>query len=415
MFTKGIGKLRLPAAYRADEASTPQLIIILLAAAQLAIAAAQPVKTNLFTAGEEGHKLYRIPGIVVTHRGTILTYAEGRRNTGSDWDTIDIVLRRSTDGGASFSPIRVIGRVSGTIERNPVAIERKQGKPTDVTYNNPVAIADRDGTVHFLFCVEYMRVFYMRSEDDGQTFSTPVEITQALDSLRPAYAWRVVATGPGHGIQLKNGRLLVPIWLALGTRGNGHGPSSAATLYSDDHGKTWRHGEIAIPDTPEIPSANETAAVQLTDGRVMLNARVASSRNRRVVVTSKDGTKQWTPPQYQEDLPDPICAAGFLSLKAKHGSKGVLLFSNPDNLVRADGKNETSKDRKNVTIRISYDQGATWPVKRSLEPGRSAYSDLAALPDREILCFYESAGKFLTLARFPIEWVTGANDTSQTK
>jgi sialidase-1 len=389
-------------------------LLMLLAAAQLMLAA-PPAKTNLFTAGDDGRKLYRIPGIVVTHRGTILTYAEGRRNTGGDWDTIDIVLRRSTDEGATFSPLRVIGQIPGAITRNPVAIERKQGQPTDVTYNNPVAIADRNGAVHFLFCVEYMRVFYMRSDDDGETFTAPLEITQSLEPLRAVYAWRVVATGPGHGIQLKTGRLLVPIWLALGTRGNGHAPSSTATIYSDDHGKTWHGGEIAIPDTPDVPSPNETAAVQLSNGSVMLNARVVSPRNRRVIVISRDGAAQWSVPRFQEDLPDPICAAGFLLMIPKRNSKAVLLFSNPDNLTREDGKKDVSKDRKNVTIRVSYDQGATWQVKRALEPGPSGYSDLATLPNHDILCFYESAGKFLTLARFNLQWITDEEDSSSEK
>ena len=377
-----------------------------LPAARLAAAAPRFTQANLFEAGEDGHKLYRIPGIVVTRRGTVLVYCEGRRYTGGDWDTIDLMLRRGPNHGATFSPARVIGRISSPIHRNPVAIERKQGKPTDVTYNNPVAIADRNGAVHFLFCIEYMRVFYMRSDDDGQTFTEPVEITPALDSFRPAYPWRIVATGPGHGIQLRNGRLLVPIWLALGTRGNGHGPSCNATIYSDDHGKTWHRGEIAIPDTPEFPSANETAAVQLADGRVMLNARVPSPVNRRAIVTGPDGASHWSAPHYQQDLPDPICAAGFVSFPPTHPAK-LLLFSNPDNLTRADGKNVVGKDRRNVTVRVSYDQGATWPVKRAIEPGPSGYSDLAVLPNRDILCFYESDRKYLALARFNLGWITG--------
>jgi sialidase-1 len=381
----------------------------LLIVCRLSLAAASFTQINLFQAGEADRKLYRIPGIVVTHRGTILVYAEGRRHTGGDWDTIDIVMRRSSDGGANFSPLQVIGRISSPIERNPVAIERKQGKPTDVTYNNPVAIADRKGAVHFLFCVEYMRVFYMRSDDDGRTFTTPVEITAALEPLRTAYPWRVVATGPGHGIQLRNGRLLVPIWLALGKQGNGHAPSCTATIYSDDRGKTWRSGEIAIPDTPEFSSPNETSAVQLADGRVMLNARIASARNRRAIVTGPDGATHWSAPRYQEDLPDPICFAGFVSLPSRRGHAGALLFTNPDNLARADGRDQISKDRRNVTIRVSTDEGASWPVKRVIEAGPSGYSDLAVLPNRDILCFYESAGKFLTLARFPLDWVMHAD------
>jgi sialidase-1 len=88
------------------------------------------------------------------------------------------------------------------------------------------------------------------------------------------------------------------------------------------------------------------------------------------------------------------------------------LFSNPDNLTRADGKKQTNKDRRNVTIHVSTDQGATWSVKRVLEPGPSAYSDIAVLPNREILCFYESAGKYLTLARFNLDWVTGEKDSA---
>ncbi len=384
------------------------VILAALAAAHLSFAAASFTQANLFQAGDGGHKLYRIPGIVVTHRGTVLVYCEARRYTGGDWDTIDLMLRRSTDRGRTFSPARTIGQVAGAIERNPVAIERRQGKPTDVTYNNPVAIAGRNGVVHFLFCINYMRVFYMRSDDDGQTFTAPVEITGALDAFRPAYAWRVVATGPGHGIQLRNGRLLVPIWLALGTQGNGHGPASDATIYSDDDGKTWHCGEIAIPATSEFPSPNETAAVQLADGRVMLNARVPSARNRRVIVTGPDGASHWSAPHYQEDLPDPICEAGFASLLEKRRGS-LLLFSNPDNLMRADGKDVISKDRKNLTVRLSRDQGQSWTVKRVIDPGRSGYSDLAVLPNRDILCFYESAGKYLTLARFNLTWVTQGN------
>jgi sialidase-1 len=368
-------------------------------------------------AAQGGYALYRIPGIVVTSKGTVLAYCEARKFTGGDWDTIDVMLRRSTDSGATFSPPESIAHVSGPIERNPVAIERKQGKPTDVTYNNPVAIADRNGLVHFLFCLDYMRVFYMRSTDDGKTFTPPVEITKAFDGMKPRYAWRVVATGPGHGIQLRNGRLLVPVWLALGTQGNGHGPAVNSTLYSDDHGATWHAGDFAVPDSPEFPTANETAAVQLADGPVMLNVRTGSPKNRRTVVTSKDGATKWSAPRFQEDLPDPICFASIERLSTKKtGGRNRLLFSNPDNLTRADGKDLPGKDRKNLTVRISYDEGASWTVKRSLEPGAGGYSDLSVLPDGTILCFYETTApergpRLLTLARFNLEWLTEGKDS----
>jgi sialidase-1 len=371
-------------------------------------------RTDLWRQDEGGYKMYRIPGIVVTRAGTILAYAEARRYSGNDWDTIDIVMRRSSNGGKTFSPQRVIAHAPD-VPRNPVAAERNQASPGDVTYNNPIAIADVNGAIHFLFCREYARVFYMRSDDDGQTFSTPRDITAAFDKYRSAFAWRVVATGPGHGIQLLNGRLIIPVWMALGTEGNGHHPSVNSTIFSDDDGKTWQAGDIAVPNTPETPDPNETTVVQLVNKSVMLNVRTQSARNRRTIVTSKDGAHAWSKPHFQEDLPDPICFAALIRFSSKRtGQKNRLLFSNPDNLSRADGKDMVSKDRRNVTVHLSYDEGRSWPVKKSLEPGSSGYSDLAVLPDGTILCLYEVGGAFpherLVLATFSLSWLTDGKD-----
>jgi sialidase-1 len=414
--------------------------LLLLACCPAITAEPSLTKSTIFEAGLGGYMMYRIPGIVVTKRGTVLLYDEARRNSGSDWGTIDIVMRRSTDGGATFSPVSnrkhitiynplttpldVIAHAPTPITRNPVAIERKQGEPTDITYNNPVAISSRDGVVHFLFCVEYMRVFYMRSTDDGKTFSTPVEITKAFDAFKQKYPWRVVATGPGHGIELSNGRLIVPVWLALGTKGNGHSPSETATVYSDDGGTTWHAGDIAVADTPQFPSPNETTAVELADGRVMLNVRSPAKENRRVIVISKDGATNWSAPRFQQDLPDPICFASLARLSTgRADGKNRLLFSNPDNLTHADGKDTVSKDRKNLTVRLSYDEGGSWHVKRTIEPGSSGYSDMAVLPDGTILCYYETGSgqpgsfpnRLLVLARFNLEWLTAGNDSMAKK
>lgn len=363
----------------------------LLGAAAAPLAGQSMDTRDLHVARQGGYALYRIPGLVVTRRNTVLAYAEARRQTGSDWDDIDILVRRSTDGGRTFDASWTVPHVAG-VERNPVAIERKQGQPEWRTYNNPAAIAARDGRVHFLFCIEYMRVFYMRSDDDGRSFTVPVEITAALDSLRGRYPWRVVATGPGHGIELRSGRLLVPVWLALGTEGNGHGPSVNATVYSDDHGRTWHAGEIAIIDQPEFPSVNETALIEHADGRVTMNARTPSPRNRRAISTSPDGISRWSPPRFDETLNDPICAAGLVSVTQKKGG-AVWAFSNPDCVTRADGRDIASKDRRNLTVRFSRDEGATWVGARVLERGPSAYSDLAALSDGSLLCYYETSNR----------------------
>ncbi len=383
-------------------------------ASGFAVQAVEPFiqKSDLWQA-DAAYAQYRIPGIVVTRHGVVLAYCEARRS-GNDWATIDLLLRRSVDGGKTFSPPKVIGHVAGEIHRSPVAIERKQAGPDDVTYNNPVAIAGRNGAVHFLFCIEYMRVFYMRSDDDGATFSQPVEITSAFEPMRSKYPWRVVATGPGHGIQLLNGRLLVPVWYALGTGGNGHHPSVNGTVYSDDDGKTWQCGEIAVPGSEAFPDPNETVAVQLADGSVMLNVRTEARQNRRTVVVSPDGATGWSKPRLQQDLPDPICFGSLVRLSTQEaGGRNRLLFANPENLTRADGKATVSKDRKNLTVHLSYDEGRSWPLKRTIEMGSSGYSDLSVMPNGTIFCLYETgggAGSFpdrkLVLARFNLEWLT---------
>src|SRR5579885_1616017 len=147
--------------------------LILAFSATIACSAAEPFleKIDLFAANSDGYALYRIPGIVVTAKGTVLAYCEARRTGKSDWDTIDILLRRSTDGGKTWSTPLKIADVPGPKTKNPVALAQKLANPEDVTYNNPVAITDRNGSVHFLFCLEYARCFSMKSDDDGLTWS----------------------------------------------------------------------------------------------------------------------------------------------------------------------------------------------------------------------------------------------------
>lgn len=376
--------------------------------------AAEPFieKVDLFEAGQAGYKVYHIPGVAVTAKGTVLAWCEARKN-GSDWDAIDILLRRSTDNGKTFGEPKRIADVKGPVAKNPAALRLKFVSTNDVTYNNAVLIPDRDGTVHALFCVEYMRGFSMRSADDGATWSEPAEITPVFEGFRKAYDWKVLATGPGHGIQLKSGRLVVPVWLSTGAGGNAHRPSVAATVFSDDGGQTWQAGEIAVPCTETWINPNETVAVELSDGRVMLNVRNESKAHRRLVTVSPDGATRWSEPRFDEALLEPICMGSVVRGPAQ-GGPGCLLFSNPDNLSGADGKEVPGKnrDRKNLSVKLSADDGRTWPVCRTVEPGWSMYSDLAVAADGTILCFYgrgekrDFAGDRLTLARFNLEWLT---------
>ncbi|MFN8687698.1 MAG: exo-alpha-sialidase [Acidobacteriota bacterium] len=384
--------------------------LILTAFATLAAAlGAEPFRTDVFTTGDQGYAMFRIPGLTVTPKGALLAYAEGRKSSSSDWADIDIVVRRSEDGGATWSDLKAIGKLPATPAQNPAAA--RLGRPAShITYNNPVAFADRKkGLVHFIYCVEYMRAFYLRSDDDGRTFSAPVEITSTFDQFQKDYAWKVFATGPGHGIQLRNGRLLVPVWLST-SETNPHKPSVAATIYSDDHGKTWKRGDIAVPSQGEVVDPSETVAVQLASGRVMLNARTISPRHRRVVLTSKDGATKWSAPRFQQELVEPIC---FGSLVRHSGKK--LLFVNPDNLLKAglEGAPGQSRDRRNLTIRLSEDDGETWKTQRVIDPGWTAYADLNTSPDGAIYVLYERGEPdparlriaSLTLVHFPLAWV----------
>ncbi len=379
-------------------------------------------KTSIWEAGTLGYRHFRIPAIVSTVKGTLLAFCEARKNAGGDWGTIDIMMRRSTDGGRNWDEPRVAAKVQGEITQNELALAQDLARPGEVTYNNPAPIVDREtGSVHLLFCVEYARAYYMRSEDDGYTFSKPADITSAFEEFHEDYAWKVIATGPGHGIQLENGRLVVPVWMSTGTGGHAHRPSVNSVVYSDDHGATWHAGEIVGGEEhPKNPS--ETLAVQLADGRVMLNMRNESPNHRRAVSYSEDGATGWTEPVFDEELVEPICMASLIGLTKTPGSdRNRILYIHPDSTeARNPERPEGPYVRQNVSVKLSYDEGQTWPVNKVLEPGISGYSDVTVGPDGTIYAFYEdgSAGdndgyfiKQLTLARFDLGWLTDGADS----
>jgi sialidase-1 len=373
----------------------PRLLLLLAASAALLCAAPAPETSMVFPVKLGGVARYRIPGIVVTPKGTVLAYSEARRNGSSDWGEIEIHLRRSTDGGRTWLAPQPIAHAGPRLEGNP---RKKKGGEHEQTVNNPVAIVDRTtGAIEFLYCVNYARCFSMRSTDDGLTWSRPVEITASFEPFRRHYDWKVIATGPGHGIQLRSGRLVVPIWLAFGGVGD-HGPSAAATIFSDDHGLTWQAGEMALPNAGELLSPNETMLTELSDGRVMLVSRNHSKPNRKLVVIGPDGATRWEKPFFHDQLWEPRCMASIVAHPAR---PGTLLFSNPHTLPAEPGGKSA---RENLSIKLSRDDGKTWPVNRTLDAGPSAYSDLAVLPDGTVVCLYEKASDIVA-ARFTLEWL----------
>jgi sialidase-1 len=402
-------------------ASFPLLALWLAACAAPPEPAAEPFleQTAIFEAGQGGYAHYRIPAIAISANGTILAFTEARKSTRGDWGTTDILMRRSRDGGRSWDEPRKAAHVEGEIQQNPAALEQGLAQPGEVTYNNFVPVADRRGeTLHFVFCVEYARAYYMRSDDDGETFSDPVDITSTFEQFRPEYEWKVLATGPGHGIQLDNGRLLVPVWLSDGSGGHAHRPSVVAVIYSDDGGRTWERGDVVVR-RPELVNPSETVAVQLADGRVMLNIRHESPEHRRAISYSDDGAADWTEPKLHPELLEPVCMASMTRLSRQpEAAKHRLLFANPHSDEPRDPDNpDGSRKRQNVTVKLSYDEGETWPVWKTLEPGPSGYSDLAVGPDGTIYCFYErgvgpqGGTGSLTVARFNLEWLTDGADS----
>ena len=288
------------------------------------LSAAEPFleTVDLFEARKGGYHTYRIPGVVVTRTGSVLAFCEARQDGTGDWVNIDILLRRSTDNGKTWSPPTVMGDA---------------GK---LPAQNPAAIVDREGTIHFLNCVNYARAFYRRSTDDGLTFSEPVEITDAFEALKERFLWNVIATGPGHGIQLRSGRLIVPVWISNG--GKRHRPSACSVIYSDDLGKTWQAGDLVPFDYVNM---SETVAVELEDGSVMLNIRNEDRDHRRAVSISKDGAHKWSAPKLHPDLKEPVCMANIIRYNFKTDDQpGRILFSNPDNL-KYSGKHGPSYDK----------------------------------------------------------------------
>ena len=350
-----------------------------------------PEQTPLWVAGEGGYHTYRIPALLTTQQGSLLAFCEGRRNNPRDHGDIDLLVKRSTDGGKTWSAHQII---------------YEEGGEEEITIGNPSPVVDQStGTIWMPFCRNNKEVLLTKSTDDGLTWSEPVNISK--DVVKPGWVW--VATGPGVSIQLERGphkgRLVIPTdhGVMVGEQRIMH----SHVFYSDDHGETWQLGGLLPEHT------DEAQVVELADGELLLNmrsywGRVAKRADRdgkRALARSSDGGVTWGELVFDETLIEPVCQASFLRYTdAESGGKNRLLFSNPG----------SKTDRVNMTVRLSYDEGKTWPVAKSLYEGKSAYSSLAVLPDKTIACIYERGeerySENLYLARFTLDWLTGGAD-----
>ncbi|MDA0744920.1 MAG: sialidase family protein [bacterium] len=334
------------------------------------------MKTNVYSSGEDGYHTYRIPALLVSPEGALLAFCEGRRNGRDDHGDIDLLVKRSEDGGKTWSAQTVV-----------------YGEPGEVTIGNPCPVVDGNtGTIWVLFCRDNTDVLVTHSADGGRTWAVPVEITQDVKSE----GWTWYATGPGIGIQLARGehkgRLVVP---------SDHRKPEAYNwgshmVYSDDGGKTWRvGGEVQH-------GANECQVVELADGSLLMNTRVqGQSRGYRGVAVSRDGGESWEAFREDKNLPCPICQASLVRVPSDQEDR--LLFSNP---VSGDPPGPERGRRVNLTVRLSEDGGKMWSILRKLNEGPAAYSCLTLLSDGSAACLYEAgvelAYEHLVFERFEI-------------
>ncbi len=328
----------------------------------------------------ETYMRHRIPGMLITQAGTIIVYNEARRD-GGDWAMMDVFCQRSEDGGKTFGePIYL---ACGTEEHH--------------TTNNPVMMQDQRGRIHFIHGEDYGvqggRILRRYSDDDGRTWSEPIDIT----AFTMPWFRNCIAFGPGHGICLRNGTLLVPIWLVpkfYESPIRAHGPSMISTLYSLDNGETWAIGELLGSDLL-IQSPNETVAAELSDGRVYLSIRCNNAwRAKAVSLNGYSGWMEYTP---EKRLHDPKCFGALATIQPE-GKPYTLLFANC----------ESKTKRTNVVIKGSVDNGKTWTLRRVIDAERGGYVEMNVDTAAGLIyVLYENnKGETDHLAVFPFEWLS---------
>ncbi len=352
----------------------------------------------VFRAGEAGYHTFRIPALLPTEGGALLAFSEGRRLGRGDSGAIDLVLKRSTDSGLTWSEVQVIWSDGANTCGNPCpVVDSRTGRILlPMTWNSG---EDHGRALHRGTGTGTRRVFLAYSDDEGKTWSMAREFTG--QAKRKDWWW--YATGPGVAIQIRDGEHAGRIVVPANHTSEADGYAAHAIL-SDDGGENWRMSSVIAP------ACNESQVVELTGGRLMMNSRNQSFNNEertgyRAIAFSSDGGETWTPPKPDAHLGDPQVQASLIrySWPGEDGP-GRLLFSNP-----APPVSRERGQRIRMTVRSSLDDGQTWPTERLIHEGPAAYSSLARLPDDSVGLLYEAGAKgpyeAIQLARFSADWL----------
>lgn len=360
------------------------LVLLLLALLPVAAWSADKAffsQTDLFHQGDNGINTYRIPALLETQKGVLLAVVDARHDSSKDLPGhISLVMRRSLDNGKDWEPARTIQEVKeGGVGDASLLLDHSNGRVWCFFNYGPPGIGFQSAKPGARTGSTTLQLHAIHSDDDGATWSEAVDLTPQIKDP----SWEAMFATSGTDIQTSTGRFLVPLVVR-----DGKGLIHSANAYSDDHGKTWKTGEFIGVGT------DENHNVELKNGVILQNMRNGKTRS---IAESHDGGVTFGPVTHDAALIDPSCNAGITRYRS--GKKDVIIFTNA-----------ASTRRENLTVKLSYDGGKTWPVARTINAGPSAYSTVIPLHDGSIAILYERgntyAAESITFARFSLAWVT---------
>ena len=389
-------------------------------------------RVALFRPGDGGYPTFRMEALAVTRCRTILAFTEGRKGGSGVNGDVDLLLRRSSDGGKTWGPIQIaVDNGQDTVCYPTPLVDRQTGRIwlAMCMFKSPA----NQGTIARGEPPDTCHTWITFSDDDGVTWKPPVEITRHVKP--PGTTW--FAPGAGFGIQLRSGRLVFPCYHFDAGPEDRFRTHRSSVFYSDDHGETWQRGGVvnryeseteideAVPVEERIRLSkgwfipgrtDEAQVIELNDGRLMMNMRSYHCSYRRAISFSKDGGLTWSPVTLDEELFEPICSGSIARLSSVRGGqkKDRIIFANPNGRVRSGH----AFVREKLTVRLSYDEGETWPVERVLDPGPAGNLNAIGLPDGRIAVLYEGGSRqifreTIYFATCTVNWLTQGRDQGE--